>query len=236
MKREEIELFPRKYRHFFSDPERGLGNCRPLYISIAAPYNKLMAHVDKVPLENYMADLRDLFKKHDRELYDFYVKFIWIRSRFGYLNSKIKNDDRDRGARTGFALFLNKYVGIERRNYLVHDPISTALKRFLPEFYPGYYEMRNPLKENLEFPFKNLMLSHLIPVREMDEATGLLQYADSKNLGINDFMDFLANWTACYNEKYGEKYRMEVRPQSKMPVYVRNLTKQKKKKKDEAYE
>ena|SRR3990167_2589880 len=230
MKNETIELFPRKYKHFFSDPERGLGNCKPLHISIASPYKKTIKYIDKDAMNNYIADFRDLFLEHDRHLYNFLVKYIWLRSRFGYLDGHIRDNDMDRGANFAFVVFLNKYVDMERRNYVVHGHFISTLKKFLPYFFSGFYYHRNPFTEKLEFPFKNLTLSYLLPVREMDEAIAILQYADSRKFSFNEFLDFLANWTACYNDKYGEKYRMRVKLSGNIPIYVENLLKKKKEK------
>ena len=52
----KLEIFPRKYDHFFTDTERWIRKCNPYMISVAAPYNKRIEDEDLKKLGEYQKD------------------------------------------------------------------------------------------------------------------------------------------------------------------------------------
>lgn len=217
----EVELFPRKYRRYFTDQAVIEDACPINRLTIQWPYTKEGQHPPNENFLRYVEDFRKTFSDLEKSAYDAALKFVWLEHRFGRGTIRMPNPDKQ--LRANFRAFLSK-VCMVSKGFLFSKQAGLVgiVGKFAEDFHPGFYNLLDPFKSRLEFPFKHVTLMHVGTVASMDEALGLLAKAEKEKMTYNEFLDFIANWVACYNEKYGEKYQL-MTDQRMLPAAVVNL-------------
>lgn len=227
---ENLEVFPRKYDHFFSNSETWLKNCNPNEITLAAPYNRYRGD-SLSELNTYKDDFVSAVLDIDRSFFKTAITYLWFRLRFGYMARSYFRNDWDRNTNFAYGIFLRHFIGTEKNLYFGTNSGLSVVRSYYNDFVDDAFD---PRVEEIPYPFENLSLAHLAVVAEMDERLDLLDFADRKKMAYNDFCDFVSNWASCFNEKYGQKYQMQLNKKGRM-VEVINLLKPGAKKGDVEY-
>lgn len=155
----------------------------------------------------YAAVFRDLLKGFADSLFEFYVKFAWLKKKFTYKGQvaalKVTGGEVD----YAFSSFLRKIVGNDTqfftKSFLYHK-ITSYFKDLFPDF-----ERNDPFKnpELYQFPFENISIEFLAVVYQLDDRLALLKYADKQKMNYARFLDFVINQTYSINEELGrDKY------------------------------
>ena len=197
--------------------------CTPFNMHPTKPFDRKSGDGQFDGLDRYQDLLTSHFKTMDRSLWDNLIKFHWLWRKFGYRWESYEKGDGSKKLNVAWAIFLRHYVGAEKTLYYQESTMA-LIKSYAGELYPNLLK-GNPFEEKFDYPFPNLLMCHLATVREVDERVALLKYADEKKMRYNDFLDFIANWVACYNDKYGPKYQMQIN-KAHLTAAVVNLTKQ----------
>jgi hypothetical protein len=217
---DNLEIFPRKYDHFFSNTENWLKNCNPNEITLATPYNRYRNDpLDK--LNSYKEDFVKAMFEIDRAFFKSAITYLWYRRRFGYMARSYFRNDWDRNTNFAYGIFLRHLIGMEKNLYFSTHSGMQIIKSYYDDFVDDVFD---PRTESIPYPFENLTLAHMTVVVDMDERLDLLDFADREKMLYNDFCDFISNWVGCFNEKYGEKYQMQINKRGRM-VQVVNLLK-----------
>src|SRR3990167_10849713 len=80
----ELEIFPRKYRYFFSAPHNWMRLCTPFNMHPTKPFDRKSGDGQFDGLDRYQDLLTSHFKTMDRSLWDNLIKFHWLWRKFGY--------------------------------------------------------------------------------------------------------------------------------------------------------
>lgn len=225
MKKQEIELFTRKYRRYFSDKDVIDDACPTDAISLKYPYTHERRHALGDNFYRYVEDMRKVYADLEEAGYDAALKAVWLEYRFGMQFTKMSTAPTSNRLNVDLKEFLNRICMVQRSMFFPPKVnLMKVIRWYAEDLYPGFYEILNPITSKLVWPFKTARLCYLLTVADMDEALGLLQVADEKKMTYNEFLDFVANWVACYNEKYGEKYQfITTEYASGVPATVSNL-------------
>lgn len=218
MKEQELEKFPRKYDYFFSDPTKWINSCQPSKITLAEPYNRHQKGSVDI-LSSYRDDFMSAVRKMDVAYYKIAVEYLWYRLRFGYMARSYYRNDWDRNTNFAYGIFLRHFIGMEKSLYFSGTCALTIVRSYYNDFIDAVFD---PRVEEIEFPYENVSLAHMAVVADMDERLQLLEFADRNKMLYNDFCDFVSNWVGSFNEKYGEKYQLQLNKKSRM-VEVINL-------------
>lgn len=220
----EIELFPKKYGAYFTDPAVVHRRCNPEAVTLRWPYTKQAYHEPNEGYHQYIADMRSVYADLERNVYDAALKILWLENKFGTGIRSIANSPTDSDLNAIMKEFLHNVCMVHRGLFFAtKTSLLQIIRRHVDDLHPGFFEILDPFKAKLEYPYKHANLAFLVTVTEMDEAIGLMEEAERRSMNYNQFMDFLANWIACYNEKYGEKYQLKLGPAYNMYAHVYNL-------------
>lgn len=222
---QELEKFPRKYRSYFTSDKYLKKDVDPLWTHLAYPYTKDRYKEPNDGYERYIGDVKKVYADLDRHLYDAALKIVWLEHRFGVGPRSTKLTPTSGKLRTELNAFMTKVCMVHRgMAFAPKVGILHVIKEYAERFHPGFYAVLDPFKSELAWPYHTVSLSYLLTVADMDEALGLLKEADDKHMTYNEFMDFVTNWVACFNEKYGEKYQMTAASgNSGVPAHVINI-------------
>ena len=160
------------------------------------------------------------------------VRYIWFRKKFGYITRSYSRGDWDRNTNFAYGIFIRHYIGVEKSLYFSKTSGLRTIKSYYKDFFDDLFD---PRFEEIEYPYKNITLAHMAIVIDMEERLELLDFADKNNMQYSDFCDFISNWVSCYNEKYGEKYQIQLRKNSRM-MGIENLLKKNAKRGIKEYE
>lgn len=220
-KPKNLETFQKKFSDIFSDREVYTKKFHEWDCILSDPFNKKKGPVNG-SYEQYARYVRETYDLLDRAVYSSVMRAIWLERRFGH-NDNPPGCGMPMEWRKAHGDFLLGVVGVVKGfAFPKSKTLFDALRKFAEDFHPGFYELLDPRKAPFEFPFPHLSLAHVAIVADMDEGFEMLYYAEHKEMGITAFLDFLANWTACHNQKYGEKYRI-IEGVNDLPATVVNL-------------
>jgi len=149
----------------------------------------------------------ELMKKNvhmfEKTIFDNLVKYHWLSRRFCYGGT-----NRERYRRNGyfldsaFGVFMKHYVNTDKRSFSNNS--CYKLTTYFYDFFPDF-DVMDPFKEEMVYPYKNIGLSYLYLVYQMDERLELLEYAEKTKIRFTNFLDYIINYINCYNEETGEE-------------------------------
>lgn len=174
-------------------------------------------------LDEYIELLNENSIEMERVTFKLLVKMWWLLMRFCY-----NGRHRDKMSINGpsidraFAYFMRRHAGIETKVFFGGKSPLPDLATYMNDFFPNFNE-GNPFIENYEYPFKYMTFGCLLLVRKMDERMDLLNYGEKKKMKYGDFIDYVINYTACYNEEHGAKYVFGERRNCNAPFNIKKI-------------
>jgi hypothetical protein len=148
---------------------------------------------------------KNTFNNFYRELFNYSVKFEWLRRKFVYYTERTKAK-----MQRNSILLCNAFVKFFRRNVGVDPQMITRnnffynIVYYLDEFFPDF-DIENPFEnpDYYRFPFENISIDFLPVVRQMDERVELLKIADERKMSYAVFVDYVINYAFSVNEELG---------------------------------
>ncbi len=172
----------------------------------------------------FMKSLEESIRKMGTDVFDYCVRFQWLRRKFRYFTRGRNRTGRSPGlvADRAFSLYcrtlLNKDVSSFSRSFLVQK-----INGYLDGLFPGFDEgdpFRDP--EAYRFPFPSITVDYLMPVYQMEERVDLLKKADKEGMSYNDFLNFVTNYILSVNDSLGRvKYTLVVKWR-RCPPYIKD--------------
>lgn len=170
---------------------------------------------DADPITVYAEHCHTLAKLADDALWGVTCAWYWTYSRFKHQNELGSNGVRKgngfRIRRGEFKKFVASIAAFDRRFFFpswLWETVIAYVCLVKPDFLKDGGYMPD-VDGQVPFPFEHLGLVHMGIVRSMDERLELLRHLDQwKYRSLPVFCDYVLNWIAGYNQKYGEKYRM----------------------------
>ena len=204
-----MKQYPKTYEDVFTAP-RYFSRCK---------ISKVSTDID-LPTDEYVSLLQKTIAGFERSIFDNLVKIYWLYHRFCYRGQhRLKNIGNGWMLDYAFGVFMRRFVGFDNR-FLNFGPVFPKLASYLKDFFPDF-DIQDPFKERLEYPYKHVTLECLVMVYQMPERLELLQYMEDNRLGYLEFMDYLLNYLYCHNDDVGyQHYNLNVSTHTIMP-YVR---------------
>lgn len=191
-----MKEYPQKYENFYTDEKR-------------LSKSKIEHVTTDIGLEGleYAELLRKNVLSFEKEIFKMIVKYTWLTRRFHY-----KGEGRTKGMQNGivldgaYSVFMKHQVGTGTT--FMQSKLFNMVRTYIEDMFVDF-DARNPFEEEMEYPFKNIGLSYLCVVYNMDERMDLLNLAESRKMDYSNFVDYVINYIGCYNEDIGkEKYRI----------------------------
>lgn len=202
---EKIQEFPKQYEDVFANE-----NYCKKYLDI----NLVTTDTELGGLE-YAKKLREVLLDYQKNVFDYIVKFAWLKRKFCYRGiNRVKKYNGVQIDRQ-FSLFFLKYVGLHHRIISANSTYSKII-RYFNDFFPDF-DSRDPFKEKLEYPYKNVSFEYLFFVYQMEERMELLKIAEERKMSYTEFLNYVINYICCLNEKE-EKYW--IKNSTFVPPYV----------------
>lgn len=193
-----MKMYPREYELVFSGDAITRKKCDL----------NLVSTLDNIPssVDEYVSLFSDSARLFDRQLFDFIVKYKWLINRFKY-KGKHRKKARNNGIQLDAAMgiFYRNHVGFDSRFYFGGLSPWSKLLTYLPDLFPDFDQL-NPFETPLELPYKNNTLSHMLYVYQMDERLELLAESEKRGMSYAEFLDYVLNYSLCYNDEHGDKY------------------------------
>jgi len=157
-------------------------------------------------LDKYVRLYQETFRAMHEEIFDNLVKLDWLNRRFVYNGNRVMGKGRN-GTTVDRAksLFVRNYVGYDPKFIFMANSPLLCISRYFNDFFPNFLD-GNPFEEEYKYPYKYMGLEALVVVGQMSERIDLLEYGESKKMGLEKFKDFVINYINCYNAEHGEKY------------------------------
>lgn len=157
---------------------------------------------------NYVAygkQLRQRFKKFQKDIFDNLIKTEWLFRRFCY-RGKTRNKKWSNGANmdAAFGVYIRSFVGYDNR-MVSKDQFYTKIRSYFDEFFPEF-NSDNPFKKKYRYPFKYMTLECLVVVYAIKERMELLKYCERKKMSYVKFLDYIINYIYSYNDDVGYHY------------------------------
>lgn len=153
----------------------------------------------------YIKMFRDSAKKFQDDLFDNLVKLAWLRSRFCYNGKHRLARDNGWWLERAYGIFMRKYVGLSSCTIFFSRVITSPIVSYFKDFFPNFVE-GNPFEEKYEYPFKYMSLDCILLVNIMPERMYLLRHGEKNKMEYVEFMDYVINYTKCYNEEHDDKH------------------------------
>lgn len=190
-----MKIYPKTFESVFSEDTR-------------KKFDFSKVSTKDIDIDKYIKDFSGLLKGFSYNLFDFYVKVIWLKKKFCYQDKQISIDGSTGGnVDYAFTRFLRRIVGGDIQ-FLTKDFLYTKVISYFKDFFPGFDD-GNPF-ENIEFykfPFKNITMDFLAVVYQMEDRIELLKYAEEQKMTYATFLDFVINQIYSINEELGrDKY------------------------------
>lgn len=149
----------------------------------------------------YRQMMKDIFRRQQKELFDFLVKYYWLAQKFIY-NGRLRSKFRGNGwpLDRAFGVYLKCYVGFN--NHLVSKSY-TKLFSYFDDFFPNLMA-ENPFEKKMKFPYRHMNFECLYLVSDIPERLELLKYGEKKKMGFGQFNDFVYNYICTINEQSAE--------------------------------
>ncbi len=193
-----MKMYPREYELVFSGDAITRKKCD---LNQVSTLNNIPSSVDE-----YVDLFKEITRDFDAKLFDFLVKYKWLVNRFSY-----KGVHRAKPSTNGIQLdmamgvFNRNHVGFDSRFYLNGVAPWGKIITYFPDIFPFFNE-DNPFEVPYAFPYKNNTLSHMLYVYQMDERLELLAESERRGMSYSEFLDYVLNYSLCYNDEHGEKY------------------------------
>jgi hypothetical protein len=153
--------------------------------------------------------LRDEMLSFEELLFDKIVKISWLMRRFcykGFPRTKVRNNGFCTDS--AFGVFMRHHVGVEIKIITINNFFNKVIT-YLDDFFTDF-DARDPFKEKLVFPFKNITLDYLVLVYQLPDRMEFLKIADDKKMSYVEFLDYVVNYISCENEQGNEEFYFKV--------------------------
>ena len=170
--------------------------------------SKISVASGSISLEEYESRIKEVFSDFNAMMWEKSVKYCWLSMNFDYDGNRMFGAyDNGIVIDYSFAVFQRGKLGVDSRAFS-DDPFKTwyTMRSYVLQIYPDIGFGKDPWKEEFPFPFPTLGISCMYFVRNIPERLGLLEYGESKKMGILEFMDYVINYISCYNDEKGYKY------------------------------
>ena len=240
-----FEEFPQQLTSFFSDSKNLGFRSSPEGIRLIWPFKtrfirsktedawakrreKGLSRGDD-PVTVYGNHCHTLSKLADDALWGITCAWYWTYSRFKHQNEisikGVRRKDGFKVRRGEFKKFVAFTAAFDRRFFFtpwLWETVIAYVCLVKPDFLKDGGYMPD-VDGQVPYPFEHLSLVHMGIVRAMDERMELLRHLDQwKYRSLPVFCDYVLNWIAGYNQKYGEKYRMRYVDGKKL-IYGKDL-------------
>jgi hypothetical protein len=200
----KFKNYPREYEYVFSDQLRNKKKCDPEKVRV---YGDDMWGVE-VYSKIFAKELLDFY----RDTFDHLVKIVWLSRRFCYNgNRRTKQGGNGFQLDGAFSIFSRDKLNYGTKILFASNSQFTKISTYLDDFYPDF-DTSNPFESTYEYPFRYMLLPHLLVVYQMSERLELLREGELKKMSLSEFMDYVVNYISCYNAEHGETYKFVFRP------------------------
>ena len=157
--------------------------------------------------EEYAELLKKELFNNEIKIFDAVVRYYWLISRFRYKGYKREYAWRNgRGIDSAYGLFMRYYANCNKEIFAQRDFFK--LSKYFLDFFP-HFHVYNPFEnpEKYKYPYKNIGLSYLMAVYQMEDRLELLDMAERTKMVFPKFLNYILNHGFCINEELGyEKY------------------------------
>ena len=214
-----MKFYEKEYENYYTS-EIELAKCK----------THLIGNLAGCEFKEYAGYFKDVVNGQQVALFDNWVKFEWLRSRFVYNGKKYFNPVNKKyfsGCRIGcqsafeglFKLYLNEDLKFITRNFYF-----VGVRTYFEDFFPDFYN-RNPYKEKLEYPYQYMSFSSLLLVLNMVNRMEFLKHGEEEQMTYSEFMDFMINHIKCHNDEVGYTHYDIYWNNTKLPVIKKNKEK-----------
>jgi len=148
--------------------------------------------------------VRNLTMDFSKKIYDYFVKAVWLSRKYMITDcmfggaGKIECHTTDPIKRS-FNAVLRKYAKTDPYYYFI-KPNFSPLITYIDDLCPDL-ESKNPFVDKIEFPYKHINIYYLLVVTKICYRMELLKIAEERNMGYDQFLDFVWNWTVAFNDE-----------------------------------
>lgn len=156
--------------------------------------------------DSYIKKWRTFSRKAHRDIFDIYVRQLWMEFRFTYNGiRRTKRRKNGFGIDVAFGVFMKRGVGISQ--YPVTSNFAfTSICSYFKDLFPEFL-IRNPFEDAdyYKYPYKHVTLDHMCLVYQCKDRLEMLQYAEEKEMGYSDFFNWVANHVLSHNDDVGRE-------------------------------
>lgn len=153
-----------------------------------------------MPLDRYMLQLKETLQEFDLFLFDYIVKIFWLFRQFRYKGRQRLTKRNGFFLDVAFACFMRQYIGYDQR-FVTRSDFISRIASYLDDFFPDF-NITNPFKIKIKYPYQYVSLPCLVVVRLMDERLDILAEAEKQQMRYTNFLDYVINYINCYNEDH----------------------------------
>jgi len=186
-----MKKYEKKYEDVYSDPLK-LKKCDLSQITTDIGLD----------VNEYMESMKKMVQRFEMDLFDNLVKYVWLARRFHYKGERrAKYFQNGHSLDSAFGVFMKHYIGTDKAVFSGRSIYKIIT--YFQEFFPNLDEI-NPFEEKVSFPYKNIGLSYLAVVYQMDDRLEFLNYAEMHKLKYTEFVDYVINYIYSANEEAGK--------------------------------
>lgn len=209
-----MKEYPKTYESVFNDDSLVNNKCKLEEVST----------FENVPnISEYGNLIRKTFHSFEMGMFSELVKLYWLFRRFCYFGYHRKNN-RGNGIEIdrAFGVFMRYYVGIESRFIFASNGAMGKIASYFNDFFPDL-DISNPFETEFKYPFKYMMLEHLVVVYRMPERMDILKKCEADKMSYTEFLDYVLNYIYSYNDEHGYTYELIL--SHVYQPYVKKMTK-----------
>lgn len=147
-------------------------------------------------IDRFVRAYHDKLKEFEYALFDNLMRVEWADRKIVYKGRSIATEKGPYGQDFNYALkfFYQRWVKYGKAFFKAGW--FRFLRSYADDLFPDFNNL-NGLEFYFEFPFKHLILEHLVCVAQMEERMELLKTAEEKQMDLIQFHDYVA---AYYSE------------------------------------
>ena len=192
----KFKNYPREYERLYTNQEK---MDRKLKIDGVSTFENIPK------IEEYQNLLRQTYHNAQMDIFNNLVKIVWLSRRFCY-HGKHREKFGSNGINmdAAFAVFIRNFIGHDSKFFL-RDNQYRVIINYLYDFFPDF-DINNPFEVEYKYPYVYMGLECLTLIHELDERMELLKYGEEEEMSYPKFLDYIINYTSCYNEEHETQY------------------------------